>query len=117
MPTYQYQCTECGTITEVFHSITASARRRLKKEDNPQCDCGARVTRLVGTGAGIIFKGSGFYETDYRSESYKKDAKADNDAGGTKSKKKEDGKSTPSSTDGKSSAPQDAKPTSTDKSD
>ena len=116
MPTYQYQCDECGTITEVFHSITASARRRLKKEDDPQCDCGARVTRLIGTGAGIIFKGSGFYETDYRSEAYKKDAKADKDASGTKSKKKEDGKSTESTTGGKSAASGDKKAASTDKS-
>ncbi len=77
MPTYQYECTECGTVTEVFHAITEPARRKLSKTDNPQCDCQAAVTRLIGTGAGVIFKGSGFYQTDYRSESYKKAAEAD----------------------------------------
>ncbi len=77
MPTYEYECTKCGTITEVFQSITEKARRKLKKTDEPKCDCNAPVTRLIGTGGGIIFKGSGFYQTDYRSENYKKAAKAD----------------------------------------
>lgn len=80
MPTYEYECTKCGAITEVFQPITASARRRLKKADKPACRCNAPVSRRIGTGAGIIFKGSGFYKTDYRSEGYKKAAKADKDA-------------------------------------
>ena len=80
MPTYEYECTKCGAVTEVFQSITARFKRRLVKSDNPACDCAAPVVRLVGTGAGIIFKGSGFYQTDYRSESYKKAAQADKDA-------------------------------------
>lgn len=77
MPTYEYECTRCGAVTEVFQSIAEPARRRLRKEDKPACTCNVAVARRVGTGAGIIFKGSGFYQTDYRSESYKKAAEAD----------------------------------------
>ncbi len=94
MPTYEYECTKCGTTTEVFHSITDKPRRKLKKSDNPQCDCNAPVVRKVGTGAGIIFKGSGFYETDYRSENYKKSAKAEKEAASEKSSKKDDSSKT-----------------------
>ena len=66
MPTYQYLCENCRHKFERFQRITAKPLRKCPK-------CGkARVKRLIGTGAGIIFKGSGFYETDYRSESYKK---------------------------------------------
>ena len=91
MPTYEYECTKCGTVTDVFQSITESPRRRLKKTDNPGCTCGATVKRLLGTGAGIIFKGSGFYQTDYRSENYKKGAKAEKDAVAGKSESKTGG--------------------------
>ncbi|MHC4697209.1 MAG: FmdB family zinc ribbon protein [Planctomycetota bacterium] len=77
MPTYEYQCSKCGAVTEVFQGITEPARRKLRKTDDPQCNCQAAVTRLIGTGAGVIFKGSGFHQTDYRSESYKKAAEAD----------------------------------------
>lgn len=89
MPTYEYRCKSCGTITEVFQSMTDKPRRKLRADDNPQCDCKAGVERLIGSGGGIIFKGSGFYETDYRSESYKKAAEADK----PKSESKSDGKS------------------------
>ena len=91
MPTYEYQCSQCGAVTEVFQTITEPARRKLRKSDNPQCDCQAPVTRLIGIGAGIIFKGAGFYQTDYRSEAYKKAAEADREASKEKSSK-EDGK-------------------------
>jgi putative FmdB family regulatory protein len=70
MPTYEYECTACGYRFEKFQSITAPAVKRC-----PQC--GKSVRRLLGIGAGVIFKGSGFYTTDYRSDSYKKAAKAD----------------------------------------
>jgi len=80
MPTYEYECTKCGAVTEVFQSITHAALRKLRKKDNPQCSCGVAVTRRIGIGGGIIFKGSGFYETDYRSESYKKAEKADKES-------------------------------------
>ena len=77
-------------MTEVFQSITESTRRKLRKADEPKCNCNVKVTRLIGMGAGVIFKGSGFYETDYRSESYKKGAKAEQEA--RKPKKDSDGK-------------------------
>jgi putative FmdB family regulatory protein len=81
MPTYEYQCADCGFEFEKFQSMTASVLRKC-----PQC--GKRsLRRLIGTGAGVIFKGSGFYETDYRSESYKNAAK--NDSGSGKVEKKD----------------------------
>lgn len=71
MPTYEYICQGCGCEFERFQSITAKPVRSCPK-------CGKRkVKRLIGTGAGIIFKGSGFYQTDYRSESYKKGAESE----------------------------------------
>jgi putative FmdB family regulatory protein len=71
MPTYEYICNHCGHEFEQFQSITAKTLRKCP-------DCGRLgLKRLIGSGAAIIFKGSGFYETDYRSESYKK--AADND--------------------------------------
>ena len=70
MPTYEYECRDCGHVFEKFQSITA---RRLRK-----CpECAGRVERLIGSGAGVIFRGSGFYQTDYRSAEYKKTAKAE----------------------------------------
>ena len=68
MPTYEYECLKCGHVFERFQSITDEPVKRC-----PECRC--KVRRLFGTGAGIIFKGSGFYETDYRSESYNREAK------------------------------------------
>ena len=66
MPTYDYMCEGCGHTFEQFQSITAKPLRKCPV-------CKKRVLkRLVGCGSGIIFKGSGFYQTDYRSESYKK---------------------------------------------
>jgi putative FmdB family regulatory protein len=59
MPTYSYECKKCGSVFDLFHSISATPRVRCE-------GCGGTVRRLIGTGAGIIFKGSGFYETDYR---------------------------------------------------
>lgn len=71
MPTYEYQCEACGHEFELFQSMTAPIKRKCPK-------CGkAKLQRLIGTGAGIIFKGGGFYQTDYRSEGYKKAADAD----------------------------------------
>ncbi len=70
MPTYDYECVSCGHRFERFQSITAEPLRKCP-------ECGKKVNRLIGAGAGIIFKGSGFYQTDYRSDSYKKKAKAE----------------------------------------
>jgi putative FmdB family regulatory protein len=96
MPTYEYECTECGTVFELVQPITEPARRRLRKGDPKPCACDAPVARRIGTGGGIIFKGSGFYQTDYRSESYKKAAKAESDGKSTKDEagKKEGGAKT-----------------------
>ena len=86
MPTYEYQCEKCDHEFEVFQSIKADPLT-----DCPKGKCKGKVRRLIGTGAGIIFKGSGFYETDYRSESYKAGAKKDTDS--KKSSTKKDSKS------------------------
>ena len=77
MPTYEYECTKCGKVFDLFQPITEAPRRKLKKGDPKACKCAAPVSRRIGSGGGIIFKGSGFYTTDYRSESYKKSATAD----------------------------------------
>jgi putative FmdB family regulatory protein len=80
MPTYEYECTssECRHRFEAFQSIKAKPLRKCPT-------CGNTVKRLIGTGAGIIFKGSGFYITDYRSKDYKDRAKADRDSSAAKS--------------------------------
>jgi putative FmdB family regulatory protein len=71
MPTYDYRCDACGHEFELFQSMSAPVKRKCP-------DCGKlRLRRLMGTGAGVIFKGSGFYQTDYRSDSYKKSAEAE----------------------------------------
>lgn len=72
MPNYDYQCQKCGKRFEVFQSMNDA-----KLTDCPQPGCDGTVKRLLGTGGGIIFKGSGFYQTDYRSSSYQAGAKAD----------------------------------------
>lgn len=76
MPTYEYECKQCGALFECFQSITAKPKQFLRTECS-QCNNRAPVSRLIGSGAGVLFKGSGFYETDYRSESYRKAAKAE----------------------------------------
>jgi putative FmdB family regulatory protein len=71
MPTYDYACENCGNKFEQFQTITAKPLRVCPK-------CGQqKLNRLIGSGAGIIFKGSGFYQTDYRNESYKQAAASD----------------------------------------
>ncbi|WP_417850994.1 FmdB family zinc ribbon protein [Thalassoglobus sp.] len=71
MPTYDYRCKDCEHTWEEFQSIKAKPTKKCP-------ECGKRkAERMIGPGAGIIFKGSGFYETDYRSDAYKKDAAAD----------------------------------------
>lgn len=76
MPTYEYECEKCGKIFEAFQSMRDEPFRECPKELCRQKKWGhGRVKRLLGTGAGLIFKGSGFYTTDYRSNSYKEAAK------------------------------------------
>lgn len=80
MPTYDYKCNACDHRFELFQSMKDSAKRKC-----PKCGKNA-LERLIGTGAAILFKGSGFYETDYRSESYKKAADAEKAPAATDSK-------------------------------
>ncbi len=81
MPTYEYECSKCAKVFELFQPITEPPRKRLKKTDPKPCACNAPVTRRISTGGGLIFKGSGFYLTDYRSENYKQAAKAESGSG------------------------------------
>lgn len=94
MPTYEYECEKCGHRFETFHSITEEPLAVCPK-------CHGRLRRLIGAGGGIIFRGSGFYATDYRSEEYRKKSKEE--------KKSIDSKSSVSSqksTDSKTSSNQ-----------
>ncbi len=68
MPTYEYQCKKCGHTFEKFQSMNDLPLRRCPK-------CRSGVKRLIGAGAGLLFKGTGFYSTDYRSSGYKESAK------------------------------------------
>jgi len=78
MPTYEYICEKCGREFEAFQSISASPLRTCPKESCPRRPWGrGRVKRKISGGAGLLFKGSGFYITDYRSEGYKQAAKKD----------------------------------------
>ncbi|MFT6863277.1 MAG: putative FmdB family regulatory protein [Akkermansiaceae bacterium] len=90
MPNYDYKCDTCAHVFEIFQSMNDT-----KLTDCPQENCHGQVKRLLGTGAGIIFKGSGFYQTDYRSESYKAGAKKESEASAPKKEKKEKKESKP----------------------
>jgi putative FmdB family regulatory protein len=74
MPTYDYVCDACGHALEIFHSITETPKKKCPKCGKP------KLTRKIGAGAGILFKGGGFYQTDYRSDSYKAAHKAETEA-------------------------------------
>ena len=80
MPTYDYECDACGHEWELFQRIVEDAIKKC-----PECKK-KKARRLFGTGAAVMFKGSGFYETDYRSDSYKKGAKADSGKSDSSSK-------------------------------
>ena len=73
MPNYDYECKKCGKRFEVFQSMNEP--KLMECPDEP---CDGKVRRLLGTGGGILFKGSGFYQTDYRSSSYHAASKAEN---------------------------------------
>jgi putative FmdB family regulatory protein len=80
MPTYEYRCENCNYEFEQFQSITAEPLHEC-----PQCK--GKVKRLIGGGGGLIFKGSGFYTTDYRSKSYQDKAKSDGGSGSSSTSK------------------------------
>ena len=96
MPTYDYKCKACEHEMEAFHSMSADPLK-----DCPACGK-PELKRQIGPGAGLLFKGSGFYQTDYRSDSYKKAAKEESG-----SAKKETSSKEPSS---KESSPKESKP-------
>ena len=83
MPTYGYHCDACGHNFDEFQSILAKPLKKC-----PACSK-LKLRRVFGTGAAVLFKGSGFYQTDYRSESYKAAAKAEQDGGKPKTAAKD----------------------------
>jgi putative FmdB family regulatory protein len=83
MPTYEYECTLCGHVVDVFHSMTAKPRVKCP-------ECGGRTKKKIGAGAGIIFKGSGFYETDYKRKSSKSNSASSKPSEPKKDEKKAD---------------------------
>ena len=102
MPTYEYECSACDHTFEVFQGINDPVKKKC-----PECGQ-LKLNRLFGTGAAIVFKGSGFYQTDYRSEGYKKAAEADKKPKGdskaeSKSEKKSEKKSETKKSDNKKS--------------
>jgi putative FmdB family regulatory protein len=97
MPTYDYKCDACGHAFEQFQSMSAEPIRKC-----PKCKK-AKVKRLIGTGAGLIFKGSGFYITDYRDQSYTDKAKAESSAATGSDSSKSDGGGAPASGNGEAS--------------
>ena len=97
MPTYEYKCDACGAEFERFQPITADPVKRC-----PECGK-AKVRRLISTGGGMIFKGSGFYITDYRDKAYTDKAKSESGAG-------DKGGDKPSDSKGETGSKPDSKP-------
>lgn len=98
MPTYDYECDACDHTFELFQSIKEPVKKKC-----PACGK-MKLRRLFGTGAALLFKGSGFYTTDYRSDSYKKAAEADKKPAVSKDSGNSSSKSTSSSKSDKSSS-------------
>ena len=89
MPTYEYKCPKCGTLFEQFQKITS-------KPEAPCPKCGAKAVRLISGGHGIVFKGSGFYETDYKRPAEKAKRKQKDEGGGSAADKPSPSKPDPS---------------------
>jgi putative FmdB family regulatory protein len=114
MPTYEYVCEKCDHKFEIFQSIKDDALKTCPKEKCGQKTWGkGKVRRAIGAGAGLIFKGSGFYITDYRSESYKQAAKKDS---GAEAKPASTSESKSTGSESKSTTAPKAKPPKSDKS-
>jgi putative FmdB family regulatory protein len=115
MPTYEYTCSKCEHTFEIVQPITARALTVCPKDLCPKKPWGkGKVKRAIGTGGGLIFKGSGFYTTDYRSEKYKAAAKKDSSAasGSSSGSAKTEGKATASTGSTVSGSPPSAPPAS-----
>src|SRR6185503_13878296 len=97
MPTYDYICRACGHEFELFQQMSDPVKRTCPECGKP------KLERLIGAGAGVLFKGGGFYETDYRSDSYTKAAEADKKSADAKS---ETAKSSDGAVDSKSTKPE-----------
>lgn len=113
MPTYDYVCDACGHALELFQSMSEAPKRKC-----PACNA-LKLRRLVGTGAGVLFKGSGFYQTDYRSDSYKQGESASKSSAEAAKPADASAATTPSAKDGSSkdvAKPADAKKSGTSKS-
>lgn len=82
MPTYTYQCKKCEAVQDHFHGMSAKPRIKCPA-------CGGSCKRMIGTGAGIIFKGSGFYETDYKTKSGKPESASESKKSETSTTKTE----------------------------
>lgn len=95
MPTYDYECISCDHTFEMFQQITEKPIKSC-----PKCNK-RKVQRLIGTGGAVIFKGSGFYQTDYRSNDYKSKKEAENKSTGTETKKTKSKETAKSGTDTK----------------
>ena len=110
MPTYEYQCEKCDRTFEVAQSMKDEPLKSCPKDRCQMKTWGkGKVRRLIGTGAGLIFKGSGFYITDYRSEGYKAAAKSDSSGGGEPAKTESKPESKPAKTETKPAAKPPAK--------
>ena len=110
MPTYDYECDDCGHTFELFQNFSEAVKKKCPECGKP------KLRRLFGTGAAVVFKGSGFYQTDYRSESYKKAAEKDKPSE-SKSESKGDKKSestSESKSETKSESKSESKPTSSE---
>jgi putative FmdB family regulatory protein len=93
MPTYEYVCQKCGHRFELFQKITDAPRKRCP-------ECRGSVRRVIGAGAGLLFKGNGFYVTDYRSKDYQEKAKSESTEQ-KKEQKKESAKTPSAGSDSK----------------
>ena len=100
MPTYDYECDACGHELEIFQSFSEAVKKKC-----PECGK-LKLRRLIGAGAAVVFKGSGFYQTDYRSDSYKKGAEVE--------KKSSESSEKPASDSSTSTAKKDTPPAKTE---